>query len=416
MIARVKGTHDRLDLSLYNYVLAKASQHFGTYNFTEISTPILEHIELFKRSLGVYTDVVSKEMFLIDNKGSEPELCLRPELTASIVRAFVENNVDTVPWKVFSSGPAFRYERPQKGRYREFHHISVEMIGVPSLSYDVECIVMLNRFFSDILQFDNYALHLNFLGTPAERITHAQKLVKFLNTHNTDICETCQVRKEVNPLRVFDCKNEACITLYVDAPMITDCLSPESEQAWQQVQSQLGMLGVSYTHRPTLVRGLDYYNKTVFEFVSGELGAQNTFCGGGRYDYLVSHIGGKQDQPSIGAAIGIERLLMLLEPISNNFLLPQKRPLTVIIPVETSQHPLALYIADHVRRHGICVDTFLEESSLKGMMRKANKWGAHTVLIVGEEEQRTQTVTIKHMTTGETKTVPQIDVVKYLQK
>lgn len=416
MITQVKGTQDFLDLSLYSYVMHQAILHLGKYNFTEIATPILEHVELFKRSLGVYTDVVSKEMFLIDNHGKEPELCLRPELTASIVRAFVEHNIDQVPWKVFSCGPAFRYERPQKGRYRQFHHISMEIIGADSLAYDVQCITMLDRFFGEVLSLNNYALQLNFLGTSEERAIHAKRLVAFLSDHYADICDTCRVRKDANSLRVFDCKNESCITLYASAPMITDCLSKGSVQEWQQIQDQLRILGVSFSHRPTLVRGLDYYNKTVFEFVSDNLGAQNTFCGGGRYDHLVAQIGGKQDQPSIGAAIGVERLLLLLEPIKDRLPIAQKPLLLVVIPLAVEQQTLALYIADYLRHHQFCVDVILENDSLKSMMRKANKYGAAYALLLGEDEQRAQTVTIKNMVTGAMQTVPQIECVNYLKK
>jgi histidyl-tRNA synthetase len=379
-------------------------------------TPILEHIELFHRTLGIYTDVVSKEMFIIDNKGQTPELCLRPELTASIVRAFVEHAIDTVPWKVFSCGPAFRYERPQKGRYRQFHHISIEIIGAVSLAHDVECIVMLDRFFSQQLMLDAYALHINFLGTAADRATHAKKLQKFLNDHVDQICDNCKIRKDTNTLRVFDCKNEQCIALYTHAPMITDCLSAESKAEWQELQDRLGVLGISFTHKPTLVRGLDYYNKTVFEFVSDNLGSQNAFCGGGRYDHLVSQIGGKQDQPSIGAAIGVERLLLLLEQIKDRLPLPHKPLLSVIIPLTKEQHMLALYIADHMRYHGLCVDVLLEDDSVKSMMRKANKYGAMYALLLGQDEQRAQTITIKNMTTGESQTVPQIEIVGYIKK
>jgi histidyl-tRNA synthetase len=355
-------------------------------------------------------------MFLIDNKGQAPELCLRPELTASIVRAFVEHSIDTVPWKVFACGPAFRYERPQKGRYRQFHHISMEIIGASSLAHDTECIVMLDRFFSEILKLNTYALQINFLGTHDDRALHTKKLLAFLNKNIENICDTCKIRKDSNTLRVFDCKTESCIALYKDAPMITDCLSKENQAEWQELQNQLSILGVSYTHKPTLVRGLDYYNKTVFEFVSDNLGAQSAFCGGGRYDHLVSQIGGKQDQPSIGAAIGVERLLLLLEPNKDTLPLPHKPKLSVIIPLSNKQHTLALYIADHMRHHGLYVDVLLEEDSVKSMMRKANKYGTTYALLLGEDEQRAQTITVKNMMTGNSETIPQIEVVNYIKR
>jgi histidyl-tRNA synthetase len=416
MITRVKGTHDFLDVSLSMYVITQVAAHLQKYNFIEIATPIIEHIELFKRSLGANTDVVGKEMFLIDNKGHNPELCLRPEMTASMVRAFVENGIETTPWKVFASGPVFRYERPQKGRYRQFHQVSIEIIGAHTLAHDVQCITMLDRLFGEVLSLNTYALQINFLGTPADRASHATKLQLFLSDHYAELCDACRVRKETNTMRVFDCKDSGCIALYRNAPMITDCLSSESIAEWQYVQDQLHILGVSYSHKPTLVRGLDYYNKTVFEFVSDNLGAQNAFCGGGRYDHLVSQIGGKEDQPSIGAAIGLERLLLLLEPMVEKLSLPQKPMLSVLIPLTSMQHGLALYVAEHLRIHGFCVDVLLENDSLKNMMRKANKAGATYVLLIGEDEQKAQTITIKHMTTGAMQTIPQIECVAYLKK
>ena len=416
MITRVKGTQDFLDLSLYTYITSRIARHLSDYNFTEIATPIIEHIELFKRSLGVNTDVVGKEMFLIDNKGTEPELCLRPEMTASVVRAFVEHGIDTLPWKVFSSGPVFRYERPQKGRYRQFHQTTMEIIGAHTLAYDVQFITMLDRLFGELFSLDTYALHLNFLGTPFDRAEHAVALRAFLTDHFMEICDMCRARKEANILRVFDCKTPSCIVLYTKAPVITDSLSEESKREWQYVQEQLQLLGVSFSHKPTLVRGLDYYNKTVFEFVSDNLGAQNAFCGGGRYDHLVSHLGGKHDQPSLGAAIGIERLLLLLEPHKDKLTLDQKPMLSVVVPLTEAQRTLALYIAENLRRNNLCVDVLLEDDSVKNMMRKANKYGATYALLIGEDEQKTQTITIKNMVTGESQTIPQVECVAYLKK
>jgi histidyl-tRNA synthetase len=354
-------------------------------------------------------------MFLIDNKGQAPELCLRPELTAAIARAYVEHGIDTIPWKVFAMGPVFRYERPQKGRYRQFHHISMELIGAPSLAHDAECISMLDRFFSQQLMLDTYALHLNFLGTSADRAAHAQKLYAFLTKHVDQLCQNCLVRKDANILRVFDCKNESCIALYTDAPMITDCLSHASKAEWEELQERLQILSVSFSHKPTLVRGLDYYNKTVFEFVSDNLGAQNAFCGGGRYDHLISLLGGKEDRPSIGAAIGVERVLLLLEAIKDTLPIPHKPALSVILPLSKQQHTLALYIADHMRTHDLCVDVLLDSDSVKSMMRKANKSGARYALLLGDTEQQAQTITIKNMTTGQETTLPQIDIVSYIK-
>lgn len=283
MFQRIKGTHDILDMTLYNFVITKAKEHLSHYHFTEIITPILEPAELFKRSLGVATDVVSKEMYLV-NTGHESEeaICLRPEATASTMRAYYNNNVQEQPWKVFTWGPMFRHERPQKGRFRQFFQISLEMLNAQPISNDVQLITMLDRFFSEVLKLDSYALLLNFLGCQEDRKRHKQKLIEFLEQHNATICTTCHERKDKNTLRIFDCKNPMCQELYRQAPQVTDMLCENCAQEWQLLKNTLHQLSISYSHVPQLVRGLDYYTKTVFEFVSLELGAQSTFCGGGR--------------------------------------------------------------------------------------------------------------------------------------
>ncbi|MFI5333516.1 MAG: histidine--tRNA ligase, partial [Candidatus Babeliales bacterium] len=289
MISRVKGTQDFLDLSLFNAIVDQCKRQAAVYGFTEIATPILEHTELFKRSLGLHTDVVNKEMFIIQTSSENDEsesICLRPEATASIVRAFVENHVQQTPWKVFTYGPMFRHERPQKGRYRQFHQISLEIIGSAAVAQDVQLIKMLDRFFSEKLLCSNYALHINYLGCAQDRAAYTATLKKFLDSVSNYLCPLCTERKEKNILRIFDCKNPNCQQVYTKAPHITDALCTACATEWHQLQEQLSLLSVSYHHNPTLVRGLDYYSKTVFEFVSGNLGAQNAFCAGGRYDQL----------------------------------------------------------------------------------------------------------------------------------
>ncbi len=418
IISRVKGTQDFLELTVYNFIIDQFKTHVRSYHFTEIATPILEPVELFKRSLGPYTDVVTKEMFIINGGEHEEDgICLRPEATAPTMRAFIENSIQTVPWKVFSYGPMFRHERPQKGRYRQFHQINVEVIGSSAIAQDVQLITMLDRFFHEKLQLNNYALLLNFLGCPDDRLQYRDKLLIFLNSDAAaDICETCKVRKEKNIMRIFDCKNPACQEMYRNAPRIADSLCEACEKEWAQVQEQLALLSVSHAYAPNLVRGLDYYNKTVFEFVSENLGAQNSFCGGGRYDQLASLLGAKEDQPSIGAAMGIERIMLLLEPTLDTLPLPQPPALQVIMPLSAAQQPLALLLADTLQAQNFCVEVLLEGDSMKSMMRKANKLGAAYALILGDEEQQNKTVMVKNMTTGEQEHVAQADVVGYLSK
>lgn len=428
LFSRIKGTQDFLDLTLFNFIVESSKQHLKIYQFTEIAVPILESVALFNRSLGSHTDVVTKEMFTItkhaesglsgvDLAQTEDEgICLRPEATASIVRAFMEDGVQQTPWKVFTWGPMFRYERPQKGRYRQFHQISMEVIGANSIMEDVQFIKMLDRLFHERIKFNNYALLINFLGCASDRAAYQEKLKKFLATAPAGtLCANCMVRKEKNILRIFDCKNPQCQEFYQNAPVITDSLCTTCAQEWRELQETLELLSVAFVHKPTLVRGLDYYNKTVFEFVSDALGAQNAFCAGGRYE-LVQQLGGKQAQPSIGAAIGIERLMLVLEPVRATLVLPHLSALTVIIPVAAAQQPVALLLADELQARDISTQVLLEGDSIKSMMRHANKLGAAYCLIIGEDEQNKHEVTIKNMVTGSQERMAQADVVNYLKK
>lgn len=417
MIPRVKGTQDFLDLTLYNYILDTVKKHLGIAHFTEIATPIIEYTNLFKRSLGEETDVVSKEMFILESRDKDdPSMCLRPEATASTVRAFVDGHVPQTPWKVFSHGPMFRYERPQKGRYRQFHQINLEIIGSSSVSEDVYLIALLDRLFHEKFQLNNYALLINFLGTSEDRARHREKLDAFLQTVADSICKTCTERRAKNIMRVFDCKNGTCQELYREAPHIVDSLSDESRVEWDTVQRQLEALSISFSYEPRLVRGLDYYNKTVFEFVSGNLGAQNTFCGGGRYDHLVKELGAKHDQPSLGAALGMERLILLLEPMRELLPIPQPPALHVVMPYSDAQQTLALLIGDALQAAGLCTQVFLEGDSMKSMMRKANKLGARYCIIIGDDEQQKNEVTIKNMITGDDQRVAQGEMIAVLKK
>ncbi len=417
---RVKGTNDFLDLTLYNFVIDQIRKHLQIYCFNQIETPILEHTELFKRTLGLHTDVVNKEMFLIkphaSHEGKEDDMmCLRPEITASMVRAFVDNGIQTTPWKVFTVGPCFRYERPQKGRFRQFNQVSMEVIGSSSVAQDVQMIKMLDRLFHETLKFNNYALLINYLGCPADRAAFKEILKKFLDKQ-TGLCVNCMERKEKNIMRIFDCKVETCQKIYENAPHIIDHLDSACQAEWQQLQHDLELLSVTFAVSPKLVRGLDYYNKTVFEFVSGALGAQNTFCGGGRYDQLVTQIGGKTDQQSIGAAIGVERLLMMLEAYKENLALPHPPKLHAILPLSTAQQTLALLLADELQAVGLCTEVLLEGASIKSMMNRANKLGATYALLLGDEEQQKNQVTVKNMITGAQETIAQAQLVSHLQK
>ncbi|MBT3455679.1 histidine--tRNA ligase [bacterium] len=417
MFSRVKGTRDFLDLTLFDFFIKKTSIHVENYNFEHIDTPILETTELFKRSLGTNTDVVNKEMYVFEgSEEGEKSICLRPEVTASTMRAFLENNISSLPWKVYSWGPMFRKERPQRGRYRQFHQFNIEAIGSGEISLDANFIAMLDHLFSEALMLDNYTVHVNFLGSPDDRKVYKTILGDFLDKNNSALCGKCKERREKNIMRVFDCKQEDCQKLYKKAPYIVDSLSEESKKEWEQLQSLLELLSISFSYTPTLVRGLDYYNKTVFEFSSTALGAQSAFCGGGRYDYLAQELGSKECYPSFGVAIGIERVLILLEQIKDKLPLPHKKPLHLFLPLSENQYSLASLLADHVQAANLCVDILFDKPSLKSMMRKANKMGASYVLLVGDDEQKNNTVVVKNMVSGTEETIAQNDLVGHLKK
>jgi len=417
MFNKIKGTQDFLDLTLFNHVLATIKKHLAVYNFTEIATPILEPTDLFKRSLGLQTDVVTKEMFTINTGPEGEQICLRPEATAAMARAFIEGGVQTTPWKAFQSGPMFRHERPQKGRYRQFSQVSMEVIGSASVAQDAHFIKMLQRLFHEKFGLNNFALLVNFIGCFEDRAALKVELLDFLATDTArDICDLCKVRKDTNIMRIFDCKNPICQNIYQEAPFIAENLCEPCDAEWKQLQEQLELLSVSFAYKPTLVRGLDYYNKTVFEFTSDNLGAQNAFCAGGRYDGLIKQLGGKQDQPSIGAAIGIERLVLLLESVKDQLRLPQPAPLHVVIPFGKEQQTLALLIADELQAADLCTEVLVDGDSLKSMLRQANKLGAAYCLLLGSDEQASRTVMVKNMITGASEKVAQIDLVKYLSK
>ena len=415
MFKKIKGTQDFLDLTLFNFVINQAKKHLSCYRFTEIATPIIEPLDMYKRSTGEETEVVSKQMFTIQQRKDEDQICLRPEATPSIIRAFVENKVQQMPWKVYTWGPMFRYERPQKGRYRQFHQFNMEIIGSQSVSQDAHFIKMLDRFFHDKLQFNNYALFINYLGCPEDRRLFLIMLDKFLDGFVDQLCAECKIRKEKNILRVFDCKNPQCQKFYVQAPKITDNLCDNCSEEWSDLREQLTLLSVSFSVQSKLVRGLDYYSKTVFVFDSPSLGSQSEFCGGGRYNELISQLGGKKDQPSIGAAMGIDRILLLLDADKDKLPLPQESALSIVLPIEREQQTLALLVADNLQHAGICADVLLEGDSIKSMMRKANKIGAKYVLIIGPDEQKEKMVMVKNMVNGSSEKILQVDLVDYLK-
>lgn len=411
MIGRIKGTQDWLDLSLYRYVIAQAQKQMQRYQFTEIATPLIEPVALFKRTLGTDTDVVSKEMFCIrPHSETSEEICLRPEATASTMRAYLQERVTAKPWRVYSYGPCFRYERPQKGRLRQFTQFNIELINASSISYDAQCLFMLNELFSQGLNLSSYTLHINFLGCKADRATYRTTLLGFLTAHQADLCSTCAQRMHHNTMRIFDCKEASCQAHYVHAPLLVDHMCQECVHEWSSLQQLLNAQNVPYTITPTLVRGLDYYEKTVFEFVSTLLGAQSTFCGGGRYE-LASIIGDSDRVPSLGAAFGMERMLIMLQESGMKLPVVPSPVAWIIIPLSPAQHAYALAVANTLRNAEIFTTILFDGTSLKTMLRNAHAAGAPAVIIIGEDEEKADKIVFKNLETGDQKVTTVSDLI-----
>ncbi len=390
MITALRGMKDILPPQnrKFVYFLENASTIARRYGFEFIETPILEETALFKRSVGESSDIVGKEMYQFTDKGGH-DVCLRPEGTAGVVRAFIEKKYDRQGgiYRFFYYGPMFRYERPQKGRLRQFHQFGVESFGVASYLEDANVILMLK----EILDFFgiNYTLKLNSLGCNTCMPPYREELVTFLDTIEGDLCEDCRRRKTTNPIRVFDCKNEKCQQLLEPAPRLRQNLCEDCNTHFNALLSLLESKGVSYEIDPNLVRGLDYYNKTAFEFVSTDLGAQNAVAGGGRYDKLVSFLDGKET-PAIGFAIGIERLMEMIE-------LPATKREGYYFGALCEEAITPLFLAASKQRQSDKVTMGYEVKSLKAHLKAADKAGARYCAVIGEDELAADKIWIKNL-------------------
>lgn len=418
MITRITGTQDILDLRAYTALTDALAHHLQRSGYHAIATPLLEPTALFHHSLGQETDVVSKEMYYVTtahSAGGLPQECLRPEMTAPIMRAYCNAGLQEKEWKVFTVGPAFRHERPQKGRLRQFHQLSLEALHTEGAVFDAQLIIMLDRLFTQLIGMSHYSLALNYLGCAADRTALKTKLRSFCTEHQEKLCATCQTRVEKNILRILDCKNPVCQELYTSAPTTISCLCTQCALQWQTLTSLLEQLSVSYTVQPRLVRGLDYYEKTVFEFISPLLGAQSTFCGGGRYAGLATALGNKHDVPGIGAGIGIERLLMILEAAQTLPALVKPLPQPyVVIALGTEQTVTALLLADELLAAGLHCQTLAEgESSLKKLLKKADALQARIVFIIGSEERLAGTALVKNFARGSQQTIKLAECITY---
>ena len=398
---KIKGTEDVLPKDSYRWqfvedVMRKES---AAYGFKEIRTPVFEHTELFARGVGQTTDVVQKEMYTFDTKGGE-SVTLRPEGTAGAARAVLEHGLvnDSLPIKASYFVSCYRYEKPQAGRLREFHQFGLECYGTQSPAADAELICAAQSIF-DRLGIKQLRLEINSIGCPTCRAEYHKALKDYFGGCKDELCETCNSRLEKNPMRILDCKSPVCSKIAQGAPKITDYLCDECKEHFASVQKYLDAAGVEYTVNPTIVRGLDYYTKTVFEFVTDFIGAQGTVCGGGRYDGLIEELGGKH-LPSLGFAMGIERLLMLMD--KQGIEIPKPSTCDLYVAVMGEKASLKSFeIIKAVRSCGLIAETDVVGRGLRAQMKYADKIGAKFSMVLGDNEIEQGKAVIKNMSSGE---------------
>lgn len=423
MIKAIRGTRDLLppDTDLWNFVEARVREVFQRYNFREIRTPVFESTELFARGVGEDTDIVSKEMFTWEDKAraqseKSQSLTLRPENTAGVVRAYIEHDLGRsgLLQKLYYIGPQFRRERPQKGRYRQFYQIGAEVIGPPTAGSelpirDAEVIEMLTALL-DAVGLKGWTLHLNSVGCAQDRAVYNKALREALAGVKDKMCADCQRRAETNPLRVLDCKVPEDQPIIDALPKISQYLDEGCRQHFGEVKAILDTMGIPYQVNERMVRGLDYYTRTTFEFTHGDLGAQSAVLGGGRYDGLSESLGGPK-APGIGFAIGEDRMVLALQAQQATASVPVN---AYIAPLGAGTNRQALKLAHELRKAGLVIDIGDESFRLKKMFDSAEKMGAHYVVIVGENEIKADAFAVKDIRSGEQVTVPRAELVAKL--
>ena len=412
MINIPKGTKDMLPSEAYkwHYVEDIARQTAHSFGFKEIRTPTFEHTELFLRGVGETTDIVNKEMYTFNDKGDR-SMTLRPEGTAGVARSYIENGLaqNGLPLKTYYIASIFRYEKPQNGRLREHHQFGVEMYGSDLPKADVEVIALANTFLHNV-GLKELALNINSIGCKECRAKYNQALKEYIGANLEGMCATCKSRFDKNPLRILDCKEERCKAITANAPKIIDYLCDDCKEHFNGVQNGLKALDIPFTVNPGIVRGLDYYTRTVFEFVSTDIGAQGTVCGGGRYNHLVEEVGGKPT-PAAGFGLGLERLLLVLEN-TNNLKAEEKGIDVYVAPLGDRASNESQAICQHLRASGFSAETDLMGRSLKAQMKYADKINAHYVAIIGDDELDQGIATVKNMKEGDSKQISLDDLKK----
>lgn len=401
-----RGTGDVLpSVSYKNRFIESTMLEIGNnFGFKEIRTPVFEHTELFNRSVGETTDVVQKEMYTFEDNGGR-SITLKPEGTAGAVRAFLEHGLfnEPMPQKYSYVTPCYRYEKPQAGRLREFHQFGVECFGAAAPAADAE-VIALGKHIFDFFGIDDLRLEINSIGCPECRKNYQTALKEYFNSNIDDLCETCKGRLDRNPMRILDCKSPVCSGIAENAPKILDYICDDCQAHFDAVQKYLDAMGIEYTVNPTIVRGLDYYTRTVFEFVTGSIGAQSTVCGGGRYDGLVEQLGGPA-VPACGFAVGLERFMMLLE--ARGIELPPENPVDLYIASMNDEANLkAAQIAAQVRDEGVACLFDTVGRSLKAQMKFANKMGVLFTAVLGTDEIVNGIAKVKCMADGSETELP----------
>lgn len=413
MINIPKGTKDVLPEESYkwHYVEKTVREVARAFCVNEIRTPSFEHTELFLRGVGDTTDIVNKEMYTFEDKGGR-SITLKPEGTAGVARAFIENSLygNAQPTKMYYITPVFRYEKPQAGRLREHHQFGIEYYGAFSPAADVE-VMMLAKTIFDRFGVGNLVLNINSIGCPECRKKYNAALKSYLGARLDDMCPTCRERFDKNPLRILDCKEEGCKAITKDAPSVIDYLCDDCRAHHESVCRQLDALGVNYVVNPRIVRGLDYYTRTVFEFISSNIGAQGTVCAGGRYNNLVEQVGGKPC-PAVGFGMGIERLLLVLESLGLS--VGEKYvPDVYFAPVCDKARDITPALALKLRVKGLSVDYDIMDRGFKPQLKYANKTGVKYLVILGEDEIAKGTASVKDMQSGEQVEVALSELEKY---
>ncbi len=415
MITIPKGTKDVLpsESHKWRFVEDAARRTAEEFAIKEIRTPVFEHTELFARGVGETTDVVTKEMYTFEDKGGR-SITLKPEGTAGAARLFIENGLSSspLPLKAFYLTPCYRYERPQAGRLREFHQFGIEVFGSAEAETDAEVIFAASSFL-DKLGIKDVELEINSIGCKSCRAEYNKALKDYFRPHLSKMCPTCNERFEKNPLRMIDCKEEGCKAITAGAPKILDYLCPDCKAHFEKVKSLLDVLNVKYSVNPDIVRGLDYYTRTVFEFVSTSIGAQGTVCGGGRYDGLIEELGGGS-VPAIGFAAGLERLILLMENTGVDFP-PPKAPEIYIAGMDERSRTEAFKLACTLRASGICAECDKMNRSVKSQLKFADKIGARFVVVIGENELASGECDLKNMADGTSVRIKTGNILSYLR-